>query len=150
MSDTSSHLWATFILADEMFAVRAEDVQEVLWDQPLTPVPMAPTYIAGLINLRGQIVPAVDLRRRLHFPDSNQAARHMLVLKLPDGWVSIMVDNIGDVLSVEEGSWQPPPDTLAAVHRRLVDGVCPIDHHMLTALNVAALPGDDVEPAAAP
>ena len=146
MEDTLSHLWATFVLADEMFAVRVEDVQEVLQDQPLTPVPMAPAYIAGLINLRGQIVPAVDLRRRLHFADGSQPARNMLVLKLPEGWVSIMVDAIGDVLSVQETSWQLPPDTLAAAHRRLVDRVCPIDGHMLISLNVAALPGDDGEP----
>lgn len=150
MSDADSRLWATFFLADEMFAVRVEDVQEVLQDQPLTPVPMAPPYMAGLINLRGQIVPAVDLRRRLHFPPGSQPARNMLVLAVQDGWVSVMVDAVGDVLAVPEGSWQAPPDTLAAGHRRLVDCVCPIDGHMLTALHVGALAGDDGETGVSP
>lgn len=59
--------WATFFLDDEVFAISAEDVREVMMEQPLTPVPLAPDHIMGLLNLRGQIMPAIDLRKRLQF-----------------------------------------------------------------------------------
>jgi purine-binding chemotaxis protein CheW len=141
--------WATFLLAGEMFAVRVEEVQEVLMNQPLTRVPRAPDYIVGLLNLRGQIISAVDLRRRLQFSvRADGAPGKLLVLKTADGPISIVVDDIGDVLTLTESLWRPPPDTLGAVHRGFVDAVCPIDGHLVIGLRVEHLGTED--PAVAP
>jgi purine-binding chemotaxis protein CheW len=141
--------WSTFLLAGEMFAVRVEDVQEVLMDQPLTRVPLAPPYIVGLLNLRGQIISAVDLRRRLQFSArTDDAPRKLLVLKTPDGPISIVVDDIGDVLRLESGLWRAPPDTLAAPHRSFVEAVCPIEGHLVIGLRVEHL-GTEEPPAIA-
>lgn len=139
-----SGMWATFYLNDEMFALRVEDVQEVMMYQELTPVPLAPDHIVGLLNLRGQIMPAIDLRRRLHFdvrPASGES--HLLVLKSRDGLLSVVVDRIGDVLALPANDWRPPPETLDKQHRAYVSAVCPIEDHVVLGLKVDALTADD-------
>lgn len=90
---SDSGTWATFFLSGEMFAVPVEHVQEVLMDQPLTPVPLAPRHIRGLLNLRGQIMPAIDLRRRLDFPPrADDASGSILVVKTSTQLISMLVD----------------------------------------------------------
>lgn len=136
--------WATFSLADETFAVSAEDIQEVLIEQPLTPVPLAPKHIVGLLNLRGQVMAAIDLRTRLHFePRPAGAQTSLLVLKLNQTLVSVVVDSIGDVLELDEGIWEAPPQTLSAQHKRFVFGICPTDAFLVLGLEVSALEMDD-------
>lgn len=144
---SQSGRWATFFLADEMLAVRVEDVQEVMMQQPLTPVPLAPSHIVGLLNLRGQIMPAIDLRRRLQFPvRPDDSVSNLLVLKLNGDFISVVVDDIGDVLDLPAENWQPPPDTLVAQHRNFVFAICPIDKHVVLGLRVEALSGEDDRP----
>jgi len=136
--------WSTFYLAGEMFAVPVADVQEVLMHQPLTPVPLAPEHIVGLLNLRGHIMPAIDLRRRLRFPIRDASASStFLVLKSDDKLFSVVVDEIGDVLELPGSSWRPPPDTVGAEHVSFGLGICPIEGHMVIGLRVAALVADD-------
>jgi len=143
-TDHASGRWATFFLADEMLAVRVEDVQEVLMHQPLTPVPLAPSHIVGLLNLRGQIMPAIDLRERLHFaPREGGGTSSLLVLKAQGHLISVVVDDIGDVLELPAESWLPSPDTLAAPHRHFVFGICPIEKHVVLGLRVDAVSGDE-------
>jgi purine-binding chemotaxis protein CheW len=138
--------WATFFLAREQFAVPVEDVQEVLLSQPLTPVPLAPAQIVGLLNLRGAIMPAIDLRTRLGFPpltaESNQK---FLVLKTSDGLVSIVVDDIGDVHELEGSGWRPVPDTLEARHRAAVFGIYPMDGQMLLGIKTQVICDGELE-----
>jgi len=146
-SFSPSGTWATFRLAGEMFAVPVEGVQEVLMYQPLTPVPLAPDHIVGLLNLRGQIMPAVDLRRRLQFPDGGtDLSRSLVVLKSRGTLVSLLVDEIGDVLALPAESWRPSPDTLPAQHRFFVFGICPIQNTLVLGLRVDTLSGDDDRP----
>jgi purine-binding chemotaxis protein CheW len=142
--DVSSGKWATFLLAGEMFAIRVEDVREVLMDQPLAPVPLAPAHIVGLLNLRGQIISAIDLRRRLGFPARGPGfSPKLLVLSSREMPISVVVDEIGDVLELPQDDWRPPPDTLALAHRDFVFGICPIEGHMVLGLKVASLSADD-------
>ncbi len=141
---TPTRKWATFFLNEEMFGLRVEDVQEVMMEQPLTPVPLAPEHIVGLLNLRGQIMPAVDLRRRLRFPvrDASQSTK-LIVLRSHGVSVCLVVDAIGDVIEVASTSWQAPPDTLTAPHRGFLSGICPIAGFVVLGLDVDALLGDD-------
>jgi purine-binding chemotaxis protein CheW len=135
--------WLTFWLAGELFGVRVEDVQEVLMNQPLTAVPLAADHIVGLLNLRGQILQAIDLRRRLHFPPREPDQQSsLMVVKQADNFVSLLVDGIGDVLELPPEKWRPPPDTLAQVHRSFVLGICPIEKHVVLGLRVESLSGD--------
>lgn len=136
--------WAIFSVADETFAVSVEDVQEVMLQQPLTPVPLAPPYISGLLNLRGQVMPAIDLRKRLGFDAREEGAvNSLLVLKTKDALVSVVVDSIGDVLDLDNSHWELPPETLAAQHRSFVFGIYPLEHDVLLGLRVEVIVGED-------
>ena len=90
-------------------------VQEVIRYQAMTRVPLAPTVVSGLINLRGQIVTAIDLRRRLGLAGPADEGLHPMnvVVRTDDGAVSLLVDEIGDVVEVTDDAFEPPPETLA-------------------------------------
>src|SRR5215471_16664583 len=107
--------FATFFVADLFFGIDVLCVQEVLRYQQMTRVPQAPEVIEGLINLRGQIVTAVDMRRRLGLPPrvGGQTPTN-LVVRNEDGAVSLLVDEIGDVLNVTMDTFEPPPTTMPA------------------------------------
>jgi chemotaxis signal transduction protein len=104
----ASGQFATFFVADLFFGVDVLHVQEVLRFQAMTPVPKAPRAIEGLINLRGQIVTAIDMRRRLGLPprDGNKSPMN-IVIRTSEGAVSLLVDEIGDVLEMDAAcaSW---------------------------------------------
>lgn len=143
---SASDTWATFFLGSEMFALPVEDVQEVLMDQPLTPVPLAPEHIRGLLNLRGQIMPAIDLRRRLEFPARTDGrSGSILVVKTSTQLISVLVDQIGDVMHLAREHWRPVPDTLPAQHRACVLGICPIQEHLVLGLRVDVLESGEDE-----
>jgi purine-binding chemotaxis protein CheW len=132
--------WATFWLGGEMFALRVEDVQEVLQQSPLTPVPLAPDHVVGLLNLRGQIMPALDLRRRLGFPARAPGADwFLLVVRASEPPIAVVVDGIGDVLVLPTQGWRPPPPTLGVERRRFVGAICPIEAGVVLGLRVEAL-----------
>ena len=132
--------WATFLLAGEMFALEVENVQEVLMEQPLTPVPRAPEHIVGLLNLRGQIISAIDLRRRLHFPprEAGQSSK-LLVVTGSGAQFSVVVDDIHDVLELPPERWRAAPETLDPRHRAFVRTICPIEGAMVLGLDIEAL-----------
>jgi purine-binding chemotaxis protein CheW len=127
----------TFTLADLAFGVEVMNVQEVLRFQPMTRVPLASSTVRGLINLRGQIVTAIDVRARLGLPTLADAHEPMnVVLCTKDGVVSLLVDEIGDVLEVDPSSFERPPTTLPAVLRDVVRGVYKLEHRLLLLLDV--------------
>jgi purine-binding chemotaxis protein CheW len=115
---------STFRIADHMFGVDVVRVQEALRFQPLTRVPLAPEQVGGLINLRGQIVTAVDLRRRLALPPRPPGARPMnLILRAGEGLTSLLVDEIDEVIAVDPACLEPVPDTLVGPGRELLSCV---------------------------
>ena len=141
---TSTGPWSTFSLDNEVFAVHAADVQEVMMLQPLTPVPLAPPHIVGLLNLRGQVMPAIDLRKRLHFgPRDDGKESSLLVLKTEDSLISVVVDSIGDVVEVDPSRWESPPETLHAKHKQFVFGIFPVERGVVLGVRVAALASDE-------
>lgn len=136
--------WSTFSLGDERFAIRAADVQEVMMEQPLTPVPLAPVHIVGLLNLRGQVMPAIDLRRRLNFASRPQGAGcAFLVLKTDEQLISIVVDAIGDVIEIEPDSWEPLPETLQGQHRQCIFGISPTNPGVILGVRVNSITSEE-------
>jgi purine-binding chemotaxis protein CheW len=128
--------FSTFYVADLFFGVDVLRVQEVLQFQEMTPVPLAPQVIEGLINLRGQIVTAVDMRRRLRLPPRAGDRMPMnMVLRTDDGAVSLLVDEIGDVLDVDESTWEQPPDNLDPAARDVISGVYKLKDRLLLVLD---------------
>lgn len=132
--------FCTFQLGQLLFGVEVLKVQEVIRHQPMTHVPLAPPTVRGLINLRGQIVLALDLRRRLELPPAdppNAEPCMNVVVRDDDGAVSLLVDEIGDVLEIDDGRFEPPPETLHGVARELVQGVFPLPGQLLLILDTA-------------
>ena len=112
---------STFRIADRWFGIDVGRVQEALRFAPLTRVPLAPAVVAGLINLRGQIVMALDLRQRLALPPRAPGARPMnLILRSADGPTSLMVDEIDEVIAVDPACIEPVPLTLMGPGRELL------------------------------
>ena len=130
-----SHQYCTFHLADHLFGVPVETVQEVLRRQETTPVPLAAPEISGLLNLRGQIVTAVDLRRRLDLPLGDGVAGIDVVVRTSEGAVSLIVDKIGDVLEPADDDFEPAPDTVPETVRQLVTAVCKLDGRLMLVLD---------------
>jgi purine-binding chemotaxis protein CheW len=137
-------LLATFELGSFLCAVPAADVQEVLMEQPRTPAPRASAYVAGLINLRGQVVSTLDLRSRVGLniavSDSSEPAPSMsVVVRWQDEVWSLLVDRIGDVIEVEQEQFEPPPETLAGPLRELIIGAYKLESRLLLVLDVQEL-----------
>src|SRR5258707_15058278 len=103
----------------------------------MTKVPLAPDVVSGLINLRGQIVTAVDLRRRLEMEPCPPGMLAMnVVVRSEDGSVSLLVDEIGDVVEVEENTFEPPPETLRGSGRSLILGVHKLNDRLMHVLDI--------------
>ena len=137
---------STFLVDGHRFGVEVATVQEVVRYQPMTRVPLAPPTLSGLINLRGQVITAVDLRRRLGLPDRTADELPMdVIVHTKDGLVSLLVDRIGDVVEVSEEAFEEPPETLLGIGRALVRGAYKLDDALLLSLDVEA--AVDLQPA---
>lgn len=133
---TKTQQLCTFFADGQFFGVPVQKVQEVIRYQEMTRVPLVPPVVRGLINLRGQIVVAIDLRRRLGLSDRAEGQLPMnVIVRTDDGAVSLLVDEIGDVLEVEEDTFEAPPETLQAASRELVLGVHKLSKHLLLVLD---------------
>ena len=130
-------LYSTFSVGDRYVGIPVDRVQEVLLAQPLTPVPLAHRDISGLLNLRGQIVTAIDLRARMGLPARDAAAPSANVIVTTDGGpLSLLVDRLGDVVPVDDASFEPPPDTLDAESARSIKGAFKLDDALLLDLDL--------------
>ena len=132
-----SRQFATFEVADQLFGVEVDTVQEVLSYNEYTPVPLAPPAVGGLFNLRGQVIAAVDLRVQLGLPRRSLEGPVMNVILRGDGEpVSLLVDKIGEVVDLDDDTFEPPPDTLSGPTRELVVGTFKLDGRLMLALDV--------------
>lgn len=135
--ESDSKQFATFFLDGLYFGIEVLKVQEVIRHQEMTPVPLAPTVVRGLINLRGQIVTAIDLRTRLGLrPRGEDALPMNVVVRTPDGAVSLLVDEIDDVVEVKAEQFEQAPDTVRSRVDGLVTGVYKLPKRLLLILDV--------------
>lgn len=128
--------FCTFYLDKVMFGVELEKVQEVIRFLEITEIPLAPRVVSGLMNLRGQIVTGLDLRRRLDLADRPLGMHPMnVVIRCADGAVSLLVDEIGDVVEVTDESFERPPETLQGKVREVILGVHKLKKTLMHVLN---------------
>ena len=129
--------YSTFYVGDSLFGIDVMQVQEVLRYQHMTKVLLAPPVIRGLINLRGQIVTAVDLRKRMNLPPRKDGALPLnIVVRWDEGVISLLVDQISDVLEVDSSAHEAPPRTLPLEQQQLISGLYKLDGKLLLVLNV--------------
>lgn len=133
---TDNKQYCTFYLDGLFLGVEVLKVQEVIRYQDMTRVPLAPAMVRGLINLRGQIVTAIDLRHRLELSPLPHGRLPMnVVIRTDDGAVSLLVDEIGDVLEIQDEACERPPESLKGVARELVSGVYKLKERLLLILD---------------
>jgi purine-binding chemotaxis protein CheW len=135
MADTCQY--CTFFVDGHYFGLDVRKVQEIIRYQAMTRVPLAPPVVRGLINLRGQIVTAIDLRRRLELHDRHADQLPVnVVVHTDDGAISLLVDEIGDVLEVPETAFERPPETLQGPARELIRGAYKLEDRLLLILAI--------------
>lgn len=132
--------FCTFYLGNDLFGVPVLDVQEVVRQQEITAVPLAPPVVRGLINLRGNIVSSIDMRRLLNMDalvDESQSIN--VITKVADGLVSLLVDYIGDVIEAPDENLEPVPGTLENELKHIITKVCKLPGNLLMILNPARI-----------
>ena len=128
--------YSTFFLNGICFGVHVEKVQEVMEFQNITPVPLAPPVLPGIINLRGQILTTFDLKTRLNLSASDSAGQAMMmVIQTSEGPMNLVVDKIGPVLDVDPDLFEPPTETLKPAVRAVTTHVCKLEGQLLLVLD---------------
>jgi purine-binding chemotaxis protein CheW len=128
---------ATFTIAGAHYGVDLLRVQEALRGQARTPIPLADPGVAGFINLRGQVVLTIDLRSRLGIEASPADLEPMMVVVRVDGEpISLLVDEVGDVIDVRSRQLEAPPDTLPTSLREMILGVYQLENSLLLELDI--------------
>lgn len=134
--------FCTFYLGKDLFGVAVLEVQEVVRQHHMTQVPLAPHVVRGLINLRGNIVSTIDMRRLLNMePLDDESQSINVITRVAGGLVSLLVDHIGDVIEAPDDQLEPVPTILREETRQIITKVCKLPGNLLMILN----PGRIVE-----
>ncbi len=131
----------TFTVGHLLCGVSVLDVQEVLRERELTTVPLASRSVRGLLNLRGEVVTAIDLRSRLGLPDrdADESSAHVIIRSDDEDPVSLLVDAVEDVVTLAASSLEPPPQTLIEPARTYISGVHQLEGRLLLVLDAKAI-----------
>ena len=139
MTDTEQQ-YVTLTVAGQLCGIPVLGVRDVLADQAIARIPLAPGEVAGSLNLRGRIVTAIDLRRRLDLPPADPGARQMSVVTEQGGELyALLVDQVAEVMSLPGSAFEPCPPTLPAVWAEHSRGVFRLEGRLLVVLDVAHL-----------
>src|SRR5271165_1464425 len=133
---TNARQFCTFYLDRLLFGVESLKVQEVVTYRELRPVPLAPPVVSGLMNLRGQVVVALELRRQLELPERPSGMPPIcLVVRAAGGTVCLLADEVGNVVEVEEETFEPSPETLSPRLRSVILGVHKLEGQLMHVLD---------------
>jgi purine-binding chemotaxis protein CheW len=133
---SQSRQFSTFYIGARMYGIEVTRVQEITKALPMAPVPLAPRFVHGLINLRGQISIAIGLRELFEISEPSPSEQMNVVCKLNEVLVSFLVDRIGDVMELESKAFEPAPETIPEEIRRFVEGVYKIPGALLSVIDV--------------
>jgi len=127
----------TFQLAKEEYGVEIANVQEIIRATDITPVPGAPAHVRGVINLRGKIIPVVDLRRRFALPETDSSdARRIVVVELGPKRIGMLVDSVSQVIRVPAGVVEEMPEEATGVDENYIRGIGKLDSRLIIILDL--------------
>ncbi len=138
-----------FRIGEQEFCVDIMSVREIRGWTPATPLPRAPGYMKGVINLRGAVLPIIDLGARFGLRTSEPTARHVIMVAHIGGrMVGLLVDAVSDIIQLDEGAVQPTPDVASEEVRAFVKGIFAIDGRMISLIDLSLiLPATEAEAA---
>lgn len=129
-----------FRLGEQAYCIDIMQVREIRGWTPATSIPHAPEFVMGVINLRGTVLPIVDLAARFGHPATQATPRHaIIVTQIGNRTVGLLVDAVSDILTVAESDIQPTPDVASNVARSFVKGVMAIDGRMISLISTENL-----------
>ncbi len=133
----------TFSAGESLCGIDILDTQEIIKTTGITPVPLAPPSISGIINLRGSIVTVIDLNQRLGLPEAIGPGfpvfRRIIILRIQVELIGLLVDAIGDVIEITAGDLAPPPGNIQGIHGRCFKSVIRHEQGLIGILNVATV-----------
>lgn len=140
-SEMATNQFLTFTLAEELYAVEVAQVQEVLSEMPLTVIPRMPDYMKGVINIRGKVVPVVDLRTKFGLPETEKTVDTSIIvmdLHTEDTSVTVgcLTDSVQEVLDIDEETIQPAPAIGTSVDVRFIRGLGKKEERFIIILDV--------------
>lgn len=139
----------TFRVSEFLLGLEVRHIREIATHRELTRVPLAPERVAGLLNLRGEVITVVDLRRRLGLEEQRSGVAPVhVIISHPDGPVSMMVDGVDDIVEVSDDNFEPPPTTISADAREGLRGVYKLDAELLLALRLDWVTSLGIDPRA--
>ena len=127
----------SFRLANEEYGLGIMQVQEIILMGEITEIPEVPSYICGLINLRGKVIPIVDLRKRfgLNVTENTEQTR-IIVVNAAQSTFGIVVDAVSEVLRIEAGQIEPPPTGLLGIEQAYIQGLMKMEEKIMILLNI--------------
>jgi len=143
--DTQQGRYLTFSLGEEVFGLAIRYVTEIIGMQPITKVPEVPSFIKGIINLRGKIIPVIDMRlkfRKEPIPYTDRTC--IIVIDTQEIMVGLIVDMVAEVINIGEENIVPPPDQKTGMHNKYIQGIGKVDDSVKLLLDCESLlDGDD-------
>jgi len=132
-----------FVIGADKFALDILMVQEIIRTPTITNLPNSPEFIEGVINLRGKVLPVIELRRRLKLPlpnDSDKANSRIIIVNVDNKITGFLADSVTKVLKVPEDAIEPPPDiVLAGLDSQYIQGVCDIENSLVILLDFSRI-----------
>jgi purine-binding chemotaxis protein CheW len=129
-----------FRIGDQEFCVNIMSVREIRGWTPATPMPHAPPYVMGIINLRGAVLPIVDLSARLGMQEAEPSARHVIIVaQVKSRIAGLLVEAVSDILTITEENIQPVPEISSDLEKQYARGILAIDKRMICMIELDAL-----------
>jgi purine-binding chemotaxis protein CheW len=129
-----------FRIGDQEFCVNIMSVREIRGWTPATPMPHAPAYVLGVINLRGAVLPIVDLSARLGMAEAEPSPRHVIIVaQVRSRVVGLLVEAVSDILTITDENIQPVPEVSSDLERQYARGILAIDKRMICLIELDAL-----------
>ena len=129
-----------FKLANEEFAIEVSSIEAIIKLQAITIVPHAPAHVVGVTNLRGNIVPVIDLKKRFNLPETvHNADTRIIVAILQDSKVGMVVDAVSQVMEIEESQIEPTPQITTSIDSAYIRGIVKVDKLLVILLDLAKI-----------
>lgn len=138
--DSISKDYLTIMIAGQRFGIEVLQVQDVLREQKVTRIPLASSEVAGSLNLRGRIVTAIDVRKKLNLPDRQKDESSMsVVVEHEDELFSLIIDRVGEVISLKNEGFEKNPGTLDSAWKDISTGIYQLQDDLLVIVDVSKL-----------